>query len=80
MDIICTNCGEPWELDYVLHEEPHNFDRQGGVIKACPCCHGNTVPLAKEETERLQAVRDIGELLGEDIDGLAVTLEDFDLL
>ena len=62
------------------HEEPHSFERHGGVIKACPCCHNKNVKLSKKEKERLAAVREIAELLGDDIDGLAAELEDLDLL
>ena len=40
MDIICTCCGEPWDIYHVLHEEPQGFEREGALIKACPCCHG----------------------------------------
>ncbi len=80
MDIICTRCGEPWDVDYVRHEEPDEFERRGGVITVCPCCRNKPVKLSKETKERLAAVREIAGLLGDDIDGLAATLEDFDLL
>ena len=33
MDLICTCCGEPWDIYHVLHEEPEGFDRQGGRIQ-----------------------------------------------
>jgi hypothetical protein len=80
MDLICTCCGEPWDIDHVLHEEPEGFDRQGGRIRACPCCHG--VPPeghSEGERERLAAVAAVAELLGDDVDGVAATLEDLDL-
>ena len=80
MDIICTNCGEPWDIDHVLHEEPENFDRDGSVIKSCPSCHGREQDLTEAQREHLEAVRAIADLMGDDIDGFAATLEDFDLL
>ena len=40
MDLICTCCGEPWDVYHVLHEDTTEFDRQGGLIRGCPCCHG----------------------------------------
>ena len=30
MDLICTCCGEPWDVDYVLHEEPTNLTAKAG--------------------------------------------------
>ena len=33
MDLYCTRCGEPWELDDVLHDaEDGEFRRSGGRI------------------------------------------------
>ena len=29
MDVYCARCGEPWELDYVLHELPKETDLAG---------------------------------------------------
>ena len=80
MDIICTNCGEPWDVYYVRQEEPEGFDRQGSVIKSCPSCHGREIRMPRRQREHLEAVRAVGDLLGDDMDGLAATLEDFDLL
>jgi hypothetical protein len=43
---------------------------------AGPATHG----LCRADRARLDAIRALGELLGDDIDALAATLEDFDLL
>jgi hypothetical protein len=40
MDILCTCCGEPWDVYHVLHESPEGFTRHGCLITACPCCLG----------------------------------------
>ena len=40
MDIICTCCGEPYDIEYVLHEDPSAFKREGCLIRACPSCNG----------------------------------------
>lgn len=37
-DLTCTGCGEPWELYYVIHEDPKSFERDGALITKCPCC------------------------------------------
>ena len=82
MDIICTNCGEPWNLDYVLHDAPQDFKRKGGVITCCPYCPADgSKPKLDEKTEiKLEAAKEIGELLGDDIDGMAAMLEDMGLV
>lgn len=79
MDLICTACGEPWDMDYVLHEEPEAFKRSGAAIIHCPACKERKEPLAKEEKEKLEAAREVGELLGDDVDGYASELEDLGL-
>ena len=81
MDLICTCCGEPWAVDHVLHQEPDGFDRQGGLIRSCPCCHG-TPPkgMTEERRSRLQAVAAAAQLLGDDVDGVAALLDDLNAL
>ena len=81
MDLVCTCCGEPWHIDHVLHHEPDEFDRDGGLIRACPCCHGKKPEgMTEERRGRLQAVAAAAELLGDDVDGLAAIIDDLDAL
>ena len=80
MDLVCTRCGEPWHVDHVLHDEPEGFERKDGVIFHCPVCPRETPIHSDEEEARLETIRVLGEVLGDDIDALAATLEDFDLL
>jgi len=81
MDLVCICCGEPWGVDYVLHDEPNGFDRSGGLIRSCPCCHGKEPDgMTEERRSRLSAVAAVAELLGDDVDGLAATLDDFEAL
>lgn len=80
MDLVCTRCGEPWALDHVLHDDPAAFERTNGVIRSCPACPRREPRHTPKKAERLAAVAALGEMLGEDIDGLAATLEDFGLL
>ena len=77
MDIICITCGEPWDIHHVLHDEPEGFDRTGCVIQGCPCCHGlrpNNMP--QECHKRLEAIKELAAMLGDDVDGFAAVLED----
>lgn len=88
MDLICSKCGEPWEVGHVLHEEPERFNREGSLILGCPCCDANleyqSENLSEPEKEqlsfRLSCVREVCELLGDDVDGAASYLRDFSLL
>jgi hypothetical protein len=82
MDIVCTNCGEPWDIYHVLHDaEPGDFIRTNGVIKKCPCCPKDGEPKLDEKTKmKLEAAAVLGEILGDDIDGLACELEDMGLV
>jgi len=81
MDLICTCCGEPWDVDHVLHHEPDKFERQGGLIRACPCCHGTRPDgMTEERRSKLSAVAAAAQLLGDDVDGVAALLDDLNAL
>ena len=80
MDLICTRCGEPWDLDYVLHEEPRAFNRQHSCIHRCPCCPAEPLELPPEERERLRLIAVVARICGEDIDAAAAMFEDLNLL
>jgi len=101
MDILCTRCGEPWDVysltNDMTSEEANRLKRGEG----CPCCYGkkpcdeeipcdicpcyeglrctnNKFKVINDEGRLAQTV--IAEILGDDIDGLAATLEDFGLV
>ncbi len=80
MDLICTRCGEPWDLDYVLHEEPRAFKRHYGRIDRCPCCPANPPELSSRERERLAMVTEIANLCRHDIEAAAKMLDELGLL
>ncbi len=80
MDLICTNCGEPWEMDYVFHDDPEAFTRKHGAIVACPCCPTKPPKHNKATRERLAAARELAYILEDDPDGYAAMLEDFGLV
>ena len=79
MDLVCCSCGEPWDLDYVLHDESEAFTREGAAIVSCPCCPETRPELTAGEEQRLAAARELGALLGDDVDGYAAELEDLGL-
>jgi hypothetical protein len=89
MDVHCCNCGDPWDQYHLRHElsgltpeelaaDGWQFGRSRLVVLHCPCCpkDGRTLP---DADERKQAAQQIAQLLGDDEDGLASTLEDFGL-
>ena len=80
MDLVCIRCGEPWDMDYVLHEDPKAFKRHGGRIDHCPCCPKHKPKHSAKQQARLDAIAELANLLGDDVDGLAGTLDDFGLL
>ena len=89
MDNVCTKCGEPWDISYQVEDEQLPKDEQefvllGSAIKACPCCKDtpNDDPDIQEYQEKGRGyeISMLAEILGDDIDGLASTLEDFGLV
>lgn len=79
MDLVCIGCGEPWEMDHVLHEDPIAFERDGGVVTRCPTCPDKS-EVTDRERDRREAIAEIGLLLGDDIDGHAAMIEDLGLV
>lgn len=77
MDLICVNCGEPWDLDHVVHEEPRAFERRGCVVTKCPCCDARVPKLTPHEKRRLSVLAEIAADHGDDLDGFASFLDDF---
>lgn len=88
MDVHCCNCGEPWDQYHLRHDTPKapeeavaegwKFGRNRLVVLHCPCCpkDGSKLP---DATERAAITQELAHWLGDDEDGLAATLEDFDL-
>ena len=78
MDILCTRCGEPWDVysltDDMTPEEASDLKAGRG----CPCCKGKEVTNINPDGSCIQ--RELAGVLGDDIDGLAAMMEDFNLL
>lgn len=77
MDLICLTCGEPWEVEHVLHDAAADFERKGCRITRCPACAGRLPTLKDACRERLREPAEVAVLRGSDIDGSAAFLEDF---
>ena len=72
MDLLCTQCAEPWDLDFVLHDAPSDFERHAACIYKCPCCEAN------EDLDGVQqeALRDFYLAFGDDVDAAAAASEE----
>ena len=74
MDIYCPRCGEPWDVcslvDDMTQTEASNLKAGNG----CPCCAGKEI---KSKPERAVLCGALMGIMGDDMDGLASTLDDF---
>jgi hypothetical protein len=79
MDVLCRHCGEPWELDFIhdTSEVSHEDRKRFYAGKGCPSCNGD--PSMKVDTEGTAAMAALVDVLGDDVDGIAASLEDFGL-
>jgi len=78
LDIYCKVCGEPLDVAELHDIEGMTFGEARNAFYAEGCVgvgftHSNTKASHGPEIEALQ------ELLGDDIDGVAAMMEDFDL-
>ena len=87
MDIPCPRCGEPWDND-TIHEEVDYRKSLGRKTtyakvaaefraKGCVTFNGQSECQIKD-TFRQQAIRQTYDLLGDDMDGAASLLDDYE--
>lgn len=81
MDILCTRCGEPWDVYSLVEDMSPKEAEDLKAGRGCPCCSkidsANLHPI-NDDARYIQ--RELASVLGEDIDGLAATMEDFNLI
>lgn len=78
--LICLKCAETWDMDYVLHEAPEEFERTGGAIHECPDCMGKKITLEPHIKHKMAGLHEVAMLLGDDVDGYAAMIEDIGLI
>ena len=78
MDIYCQQCEEPYEAYYVQHEMDNQEKKDFLDGKHCPSCKGKET--TKSKTPRIQAQSIAMDLMGDDLDGVASTMGDFDYM
>lgn len=82
MDLYCSKCGEPWELD-TMHDvaDENNMTFNEAVAffrkKGCAALDASCNEPANEG--RAMAFTVLHDLMGDDVDGIAAMLEDFDV-
>ena len=83
MDLLCIRCGEPWEEYFVRHEMTQEEQDTFWKGQGCPCCAGQLDWKFAGRAERTEfarmAQRELKNVLGDDIDGLAAMMQDFGL-
>lgn len=95
MDIICPVCCEPWELDtlheyvsefgemFPAHADRVTFDTVWKAFRSKGCgvaFDAWKVSCEPDTSGRGDLVRALGDVLGDDVDGFAAELADFDRL
>lgn len=79
MDIRCPECGEPWEIDS-LHDEAAAHDQDFAQVREDFYARGcEALGTRHSHVEASPAIAEVYQLLGDDVDGAAVLLEDLEL-
>ena len=89
MDLYCQKCSEPWDFWHVqsdMDDELEDFADDGTKPsvrfkngEGCPACDwGKKAP--KTPNMRAQAMKVTMDLLGDDIDGVAAMMDDFEAM
>lgn len=82
MDIYCTTCGEPCDIDCLHDPEEYGVRLRGRTITDCDACEWhrrNGFPLLKRGAYGLtviEAQEALAEIMGDDVDGIASELAD----
>lgn len=84
MDIYCTRCGEPWDMD-VIHDIAEDHDIEYGQAHKLFLKNGclavdETITCLKQNKQVSAMYAVLADLMGDDVDGIAATLEDFEYL
>lgn len=88
MDIYCVRCGEPWDMDelhYVAEDEGSTFAEVRDRFYTLGCeamgvtrCERQDV-MAGDRLSDSAAMSVLVDLLGDDVDGIASMMEDYQL-
>ncbi|MDO8472625.1 MAG: hypothetical protein Q7T05_02280 [Dehalococcoidia bacterium] len=73
MDLYCSRCGEPYDMDHVNFEMSPEERARFKKGEGCPACYGKVV---EKRPFRAQLAGALSEILGDDEDGAAAEMED----
>lgn len=78
-DLYCQKCGEPWEFFYVEQEMPPRERGKFHHGDGCPACEwGKKAP--EHKPQRALFAQAAEEIMGSDVDGIAASMEDAELM
>ena len=95
MDLFCQKCLEPWDACYIGSGDFDADCKEDGIEQVnnmlpskafntgigCPSCNwGKSKNANKENTLKSQAMSLMSDILGDDIDGVASMMDDFEYL
>lgn len=92
MDLYCPRCSEPCDSDEFHYVEDLNSDVEGALLSwatatgrfrtiGCAALEGGTTPTCeKDDSLRSLASATLMDLMGDDLDGVASTMDDFEFL
>jgi hypothetical protein len=76
IDIKCRICGEPWDNDELHYVDGKTYTEAAAEFRAVGCEVFETNHSGRRADPGIGVITD---LLGDDMDGLASMIEDFDL-
>jgi len=83
MDVYCPRCSEPWDLDefhYVAEDLDSTLYAVRADFRKRGCAALGQRPCVPDNSLRAAASAELMDLLGDDIDGVASMLDDFEYL
>ncbi len=81
MDILCTRCGEPWDVFSLVDDMSSEEAASLKAGKGCPGCVNTPTEQVVNIAPNSSLIQaELATLLGDDMDGLASTMEDFGLI
>lgn len=75
MDVYCRHCGEPCDVYHLEHDMEPEFRKMFKEGKGCDSCEGKGPKLNNKLTLAMEVTSD---LLGDDFDGIASMMDDFE--
>lgn len=82
MDLPCKRCGEPWDNDefhYIAEERGTTYQQIAASFRANGCQTVTGKQCEARDSRTTLAAGAMYELLGDDMDGAAAMIEDFEM-